>query len=97
MSEQQEVEIRMLLHDQMSDQLKMSFVLWTRYAVRELIRQRCRFDAEERRPVSGALEFHAAKADETGVRSNDVRDCSYTHQWARHPSGTWRDDEKACR
>ncbi|XDJ35594.1 MAG: hypothetical protein V3Q69_01210 [Burkholderia sp.] len=39
--EQQEVEIRILLHDQMPDQLKMSFALWTRHAVRELIRQRC--------------------------------------------------------
>ncbi|MEX3591938.1 MAG: hypothetical protein VB140_01490 [Burkholderia sp.] len=29
LSEQQEVEIRMLLHDQMPDQTKMSFALWT--------------------------------------------------------------------
>ncbi|KAF1003540.1 MAG: IS630 family transposase ISCARN25 [Burkholderia gladioli] len=41
LSKQQEAEILALLRDQMPDQLKMSFALWTRYAVRELIRQRC--------------------------------------------------------
>ncbi|WP_080492205.1 IS630 family transposase [Burkholderia ubonensis] len=41
LTEQQEVDIRVLLRDQMPDQLKMSFALWTRHAVRELIRQRC--------------------------------------------------------
>ncbi|KAF1018057.1 MAG: hypothetical protein E5299_00127 [Burkholderia gladioli] len=41
LSEQQEVEIRALFLDQMPDQLKMSFALWTRHAVRELIRQQC--------------------------------------------------------
>ncbi|KAF1015282.1 MAG: IS630 family transposase ISCARN25 [Burkholderia gladioli] len=41
LSEQQEVEIRALLRDQMPDQLKMSFALWTRHALRELIRKRC--------------------------------------------------------
>ncbi|XDJ36045.1 MAG: winged helix-turn-helix domain-containing protein [Burkholderia sp.] len=41
LSEQQEVEIRALLRNQMPDQLRMSFALWTRHAVRELIRQRC--------------------------------------------------------
>lgn len=30
----------MLLRDKMPDQLKMSFALWTRHAVRELIRLR---------------------------------------------------------
>ncbi|WP_063534607.1 IS630 family transposase [Burkholderia sp. MSMB1589WGS] len=40
-TEQQEVDIRVLLRDQMPDQLKMSFALWTRHAGRELIRQRC--------------------------------------------------------
>ncbi|KAF1006576.1 MAG: hypothetical protein E5299_02134 [Burkholderia gladioli] len=41
LSEQQEVEIRALLRNQMPNQLKMSFALWTRHAVRELIRKRC--------------------------------------------------------
>ncbi|KAF1013640.1 MAG: winged helix-turn-helix domain-containing protein [Burkholderia sp.] len=41
LSERQEVEIRMLLYDQMPDQLKMSFALWTQHVVLELIRQRC--------------------------------------------------------
>ncbi|XDJ36321.1 MAG: winged helix-turn-helix domain-containing protein [Burkholderia sp.] len=42
LSEQQAVEICALLRDQMLEQLKMSFALWTRHAVRELIRKRCR-------------------------------------------------------
>ncbi|KAF1012272.1 MAG: winged helix-turn-helix domain-containing protein [Burkholderia sp.] len=41
LSEQQQIEIRTLLRNQMPDQLKMAFELWTRQAVRELIRQRC--------------------------------------------------------
>ncbi|KAF1014415.1 MAG: winged helix-turn-helix domain-containing protein [Burkholderia sp.] len=41
LSEQQEVEIRMLLHDQMPDQLKISFALWKRHAMGEWIRKRC--------------------------------------------------------
>jgi len=40
LSEQQGVEIRVLLRDQMPDQMKMPFALWSRHAVRELIRQR---------------------------------------------------------
>ncbi|MEX3592957.1 MAG: helix-turn-helix domain-containing protein [Burkholderia sp.] len=41
LSEQQEVEIRALLRDQMPNELRMSFALWTRQVVRELIWQRC--------------------------------------------------------
>ncbi|QRR11826.1 IS630 family transposase (plasmid) [Burkholderia sp. MS455] len=40
LTEQQEIEVRVLMRDQMPDQLKMPFALWTRHAVRELIRQR---------------------------------------------------------
>jgi transposase len=39
----QEVLIRTLMIDKMPDQLKLGFALWTRDAVRELIRQRCGF------------------------------------------------------
>ena len=39
----QEVLIRTLMTDKMPDQLKLGFALWTRDAVRELIRQRCGF------------------------------------------------------
>ncbi|BEH27921.1 hypothetical protein GTC050_51730 [Burkholderia pseudomallei] len=35
LTEQREVDIRALLRGQMHDQLKMSFALWTRHAVRE--------------------------------------------------------------
>src|SRR3546814_6565813 len=35
--------IRTLMTDKMPDQLKLGFALWTRDAVRELIRQRCGF------------------------------------------------------
>lgn len=35
LTEQREVDIRALLRGQMPDQLKMSFALWTRHAVRE--------------------------------------------------------------
>ncbi|MEX3592898.1 MAG: winged helix-turn-helix domain-containing protein [Burkholderia sp.] len=41
LSEQQTVKIRALLRNQIPEQLKMSFALWTRHAVREWIRQRC--------------------------------------------------------
>lgn len=44
LSQAQEVLIRTLMTDKMPDQLKLGFALWTRDAVRELIRQRCRLD-----------------------------------------------------
>jgi len=43
LSSSQEVLIRTLMTDKMPDQLKLGFALWTRDAVRELIRQRCGF------------------------------------------------------
>jgi transposase len=43
LSPSQEVLIRTLMTDKMPDQLKLGFALWTRDAVRELIRQRCGF------------------------------------------------------
>ena len=39
-----EVEIRLMMADKMPDQLKMPFALWTRDAVRELIRQKYQLD-----------------------------------------------------
>lgn len=39
MNEQQEVEIRVLLGEQMSDQMKMLFTLWNQPAMRDLIRR----------------------------------------------------------
>ena len=43
LSSTQEVLIRTLMTDRMPDQLKLGFALWTRDAVRELIRRRCGF------------------------------------------------------
>ena len=43
LSSSQEVLIRTLMTDKMPEQLKLGFALWTRDAVRELIRQRCGF------------------------------------------------------
>ncbi|WP_165675938.1 IS630 family transposase [Metapseudomonas otitidis] len=43
LSSAQEVLVRTLMTDKMPDQLKLGFALWTRDAVRELIRQRCGF------------------------------------------------------
>lgn len=40
----QEVMIQLLITDKMPDQLKLAFALWTRDAVRELIRQKCGFE-----------------------------------------------------
>jgi transposase len=40
LSGQREMEIRVLRRDKMPDQMKMSFALWNRHAVRELIQQR---------------------------------------------------------
>lgn len=40
LTSEQELEIRRLMQDRMPDQLKMPFALWTRDAVRELIRQK---------------------------------------------------------
>ncbi len=44
LSAEQEVEIRQEMLDKMPDQLKMPFALWTRDAVKELIRQKYRMD-----------------------------------------------------
>ena len=43
LSSSQEVLIRTLMTDKTPDQLNLGFALWTRDAVRELIRQRCGF------------------------------------------------------
>ena len=43
LTESQEILIQTLITDKMPDQLKMSFALWTRDAVRELIHEQCGF------------------------------------------------------
>ncbi len=41
---EQKVEVQRLITDQMPDQLKLSFALWTREAVRQLIKECCGVD-----------------------------------------------------
>lgn len=43
-SAEQECAIQQLISEKMPDQLKLSFALWTRNAVRELIKKRCGID-----------------------------------------------------
>lgn len=44
LSAEQEWQIQQLISEKMPDQLKLSFALWTRNAVRELIKKRCGID-----------------------------------------------------
>ena len=69
LSVEQEWVVQQLISEKMPDQLKLSFALWTRAAVGELIHRRFKIEMPIRTVggVSEALGFYAAEAIEEGL------------------------------
>lgn len=63
LSPSQVVLVRTLMTDKMPDRLKLGFALWTRDAVRELIRQRCGFLMSVRTVGEYLKRWAAARSD----------------------------------
>jgi transposase len=71
----QEAELRRLICRHTPDELDLPFALWSRAAVRELIRQHCGVGAggAHRRQIPGALGLHGPEAAPTRLRAEPGR------------------------